>query len=990
MFDRPRLQLPGQQFMFYTIAWELIDKPGFGRLKEDDDPRRALSVIRVTGVTSEGHSVCVDIQDPPLRVYIRNKHGCAFDLLRNAYIDQKLEESLTRERNRGTLLDGSRGEAQRQRLCTRAMADFDGQVVSHELVTRRFLQGVRAPFEFVEIRVIDGWARRNFYKIAVAAGLNTANERVEPCLDYRVHNKLTASCWVRVLGGREGPRTIVRAQIYALSRGLERVSELVMSVPPLLVASIDIECYSASGDFPKPEKPGDFISIIGVHLSRAHEQNGASSVVMFVAKPCAPVECTELRSHANERAMLSDFFEWMGAMHPEVILTYNGFGFDFAYIYTRAVGLYHLGITSMGAYKSTRKSELFTKDKKDGRGMAYFTIPGALNLDVLIPIGDDFKLASYKLDNVAEHFLGLSKIDLSPADIFQKTGPDASMEDVAEVVTYCVRDVELPLALMHALSLLLNKLAESETVNTTLNDLVTRGQGIKIFSYLAQLCYEQHDGMLIDDKPQHFNFLGGQKYEGAFVKEPLLADDNSVFHCNWPIVALDVGSLYPTIMRTFNLCFSSHQQDDSQVLEHPRTFEWEEHGHAERHTFDQHIHAVLPDAMRTLRVERQAVRTEQAVLDPDSIAWKVYQARQESIKRLMNSTYGSVGSATSMLAYVPVAKTITFLGREIIKQCAHYFESTYVYRVVYIDTDSTYVEIRNEELAGNYEALLKFAFDMGAKLEAEASQYIRTHFNMVDADAFVLEAEDVIRGLLLPSKKRYCCRLYKTPTEKGKLLVKGLSVKRRDSCKLFQDLLLRILERAIDVQDRKDAKLVIIEELEVIFTKMLNNDVPLELMATSKALRANYDNPTKPVHYYVAQKRIERGETVRAGERVPYVFVKVKNERAVKHQGMRAEAPDYVRDHPEVKVDFAFYIQSQLRGPAEQLLAPFWPGVVNFLKQWQSRLHGQQSITSFFASAPLPTADEYDEPILKRARMGAMAVTGAADGVPCDICDDSD
>ncbi|KAJ1628881.1 hypothetical protein T492DRAFT_874414 [Pavlovales sp. CCMP2436] len=40
---------------------------------------------------------------------------------------------------------------------------------------------------------------------------------------------------------------------------------------------------------------------------------------------------------------------------------------------------------------------------------------------------------------------------------------------------------------MHSLSLLLNKLAESETVNTTLSDLVTRGQGIKIFSYIAQL-----------------------------------------------------------------------------------------------------------------------------------------------------------------------------------------------------------------------------------------------------------------------------------------------------------------------------------------------------------------------------------------------------------------------------------------------------------------------------------------------------------------------
>lgn len=359
----------------------------------------------------------------------------------------------------------------------------------------------------------------------------------------------------------------------------------------------------------------------------------------------------------------------------------------------------------------------------------------------------------------------------------------------------------------------------------------------------------------------------------------------------------------------------------------------------------------------------------------------------------MNSAYGSLGAGEkSMLPHVPLAKTITYLGRQIIQECARHIEEAYGYRVCYADTDSCYVEVRNVELASNHEALMQFAFDMGATLEKAVSVHIRTHFQMVDVDAFVLECEDVMRGLLIPTKKRYCCRLYKSPTEKGKLLIKGLSVKRRDSCKLFQDTLSRILERAIDVRTRKDAKAIIIEELDDAFGRLLRNEIPIEQLATSKALRAKYDG-IPPVHFVVAEKRRARGETVRPGERVPFVFIQVANERAVRTQGDRAEDPAYVIAHG-IKIDHAFYLESQMRGPCEQLLVPFWPGVSNYLKEWMARLRGQRSIKSFFAAVPsskpavatVLVAEDDDDDVAplpaKRARV--------YDGIPCEVTDDSD
>lgn len=992
MTDRSLAVCDADVIVFFAISWELIDASGFNRLSDDEPVRRSTSKIRVTGVTQSGQSACVDVLNPPIRVYVRDSHGCAFGALRNSFIEQKAQDFLSKQPQR----DEQRALEQHR---ARAARDFDGQIVSHSIVRRRFLQGVRQVVDFVEILVIDGWARRALYKAAVLAGLNTANERVEPCLDFRVRNGLSAACWMRAVGSRTAPRTrvnAVRSQIFATATSLERALEAPMSVAPLLVASIDIEVYSESGDFPCAEKAGDVITIIGVHMSRAHEPDAAARIVMFVARACDAIDGCEIRAHASERAMLSDFIAFMGThAHPEVYLTYNGFGFDWGYIYDRATKTHNLDLKGIGAYDAPRKLELVQKDKRDGRKLSYFSIAGALNLDVMIPIGDDYKLPSYKLDAVAEHFLHLNKVDMSVADIFQKTRPDACSREVAEVVAYCVRDVELPLKLTHQLSLLLNKIADSEIVNTTLNDLVTRGQGIKIFSYIAGLC--EQGGVLIDDRHMAYNKTSG--YEGAFVKQPLLADDGSVFHCQWPVVALDVGSLYPTIMRNFNLCFSTHQQDDSQVLASPRVFEWIEDNMQERHTFDQQIDGLLPGAMRSLREERQSVRARQKTLvDKDSLESKVLEARQLSIKVVMNSAYGALGAGEkSMLANVPVAKTITYLGRCIIKECARYTEETYGFRVIYIDTDSTYVEVRNDELAANPEALMQFAFDMGKALEVAVSAHVRAHFCMVDASAFVLECEDVIRGLLIPSKKRYCCRLYKTPTVKGKLLVKGLSVKRRDACKIFQDMLSRILDRAIDVTARKDAHPVIVEELDHVFMRLKRGEVDIDELATSKALRSSYAG-TPPVHYVVAEKRRARGEVVRPGERVPFVFVVVANERAVRTQGDRAEDPAYARLHG-LKIDYAFYALSQLRGPVDQLLEPFWAGAPQYLNECIQRLKGQPSIRSFFplkAPAVARVADDDDVPIVRAVALAVDPCLYArkrprpyAD-VPCEIFDDDD
>ena len=974
---------PTELTCFFTVSWELID-PAFGALLENDlegDDRVALAFVRITGVAPSGESVVVDVPNPPILVYLDDNSGAAYDTLRDAFVNESV----------GKRLQSDASDTRRESARKQAHEEFEGMVVSHEIVERRYLQGIRAARSFVCIRCAHGWARWRMYKIAKEIKLNTADEKVDPLLYFRISNGLSASCWIQVHDAKAAVRTSkVRAQTHVIAASVSRLPEPAMSVPPLLVCSYDIECYSATGDFPKATNPVDIVTMIGCSFSRAHEPEVPARVVVFVAMPCAPVEGVEIRARSNEKEMLTDFVSYMGREHPEVWLGYNSLGFDQGYLYERMCKKAGLDIRKLGVYDYPRKSELVSKLKKDGRSMAYFAIAGAMNLDALIPISDDFKLPSYKLDAVAEYFLQMHKLDVEPSEIFHNTRPGASREEVALIAKYCAQDVKLPQLLNEKLSLLLNKLAESDVVNSTLNDLVVRGQGIKVFSYLAGLAFKEN--LLIDDRRFKFNFIDG-KYEGAYVQEPVPADDGSCFHCDRPIVSLDVGSLYPTIMQTFNLCFWTHQQDESQNSEHPRTFEWIENGAKQRHTFDQQLPGILPCAMRKLREQRVAVRKLQKTVASDTLRYKVLEAQQLSIKVVMNSAYGTLGACErSMLANLPLAMTITYLGRCIIKECARFVEANWHgFKVIYIDTDSNYIKITHPDGLTDQTALLEYAFKMGPLMEKVVSQHIREHFGMVDAQAFVLEAEDVMWGMLQPSKKRYCYRLWKNPTTKGKLTIKGLSMKRRDQCPFFQDLLTSIIEEAIDVRQRQDAVKIIQTKLVAAFEQLRDNTVSFELLTTSKALRASY-NGTPPVHFVVAEKRRARGETVRPGERVPFIFFKPLAGTVVRTQGDRAEDPKYAQEHG-LKIDGGFYIDSQLTGPADQLLAPFWPGVNKLLLEWKKRCNGQLGIMDFFSKAPLAVATtavaadataDGDANEFKRRR------TCKNDFAPCEINDDSD
>lgn len=153
---------------------------------------------------------------------------------------------------------------------------------------------------------------------------------------------------------------------------------------------------------------------------------------------------------------------------------------------------------------------------------------------------------------------------------------------------------------------------------------------------------------------------------------------------------------------------------------------------------------------------------------------------------------------------------------------------------------------------------------------------------------------------------------YTRPDRHDKLEVKGLTLVRRDSCQLVRLASTEVLDAIMHKRD--PALAVDIARGHVL--RLLRDEVPLDLLEYSKALRGTYKNDKQP-HLRVAQKiHARRGYPVPSGERVRYVLVETPLAVNVCD---KAECPDHVREHA-LRVDALSYLDALLSS-LERLLA---------------------------------------------------------------------
>jgi DNA polymerase delta subunit 1 len=421
---------------------------------------------------------------------------------------------------------------------------------------------------------------------------------------------------------------------------------------PFRIASVDIECYSESGQFPDSLKKSDTCFQIAVTTKAGGE---------YIDKRVFGVK-TEFNS---EKEMLEAFVEYLKKLDPDVITGWNIFGFDLEYIYNRMV---LTGCTDFALGRLLDNDVELTVKNLSSNALGNNTLKmvkmtGRYIFDMYQEIKREHKFESYSLNNVSKILLGDQKLDMPVKEIF---GRYASGEGLEEVAEYCIKDTELPHAISEKLSLFQNLVEMAKACWVPLNFLSERGQQIKVFSQLAYTAREL--GFMIPTIRNREHVEGG--YQGATVLE---AQTGAYYE---PITALDFASLYPSIMCAHRLCYSTYVMD-KRYLDLPGvTYE----------RFGPHVFAVekdgkpvdclLPIILERLKVYRKEAKKKMETCSSD--LYNVYNGKQLAYKISMNSVYGFTGAVNrGMLPLMAIAETVTMRGRQMIEQSKEYVESNF-------------------------------------------------------------------------------------------------------------------------------------------------------------------------------------------------------------------------------------------------------------------------------------------------------------------------
>ena len=155
---------------------------------------------------------------------------------------------------------------------------------------------------------------------------------------------------------------------------------------------------------------GDPVIQIGTTLLRGAEVERH----LFVFPDCAPLADIIVHAYPTEGEMIHAWFQWMNEKNPDILLGYNIFGFDEAYLWHRAEELKLLQGTSP-LHEFTRLFDLsgemkleekFLSSSAMGDNRMYiWSAHGRLQVDMFHSVKRNHVLPSYKLDEVAKHFL---------------------------------------------------------------------------------------------------------------------------------------------------------------------------------------------------------------------------------------------------------------------------------------------------------------------------------------------------------------------------------------------------------------------------------------------------------------------------------------------------------------------------------------------------------------------------------------------------------
>ena len=242
---------------------------------------------------------------------------------------------------------------------------------------------------------------------------------IEPKLRFMHIRKLDACGWIKLpkktyTRFKEDIPTISDINVYTKWTNIQPYDN--KDVLPFVIASFDIECTSGDGSFPQAERETDQIIQIGTTFSKYGETTVFYKHMVTLGS-CDKIKDVDVESYENERDVLIAWMKMIERTNPDIMTGYNIFGFDYKYLYNRSKKLGCVSKFMRLCRLKGVETEMIIKDLSSAalgeNKLYYFNMIGRIQVDLMKVIQKDFKLASYKLDNVASTFIRENIVDIS-------------------------------------------------------------------------------------------------------------------------------------------------------------------------------------------------------------------------------------------------------------------------------------------------------------------------------------------------------------------------------------------------------------------------------------------------------------------------------------------------------------------------------------------------------------------------------------------------
>jgi DNA polymerase I len=510
----------------------------------------------------------------------------------------------------------------------------------------------------------------------------------------------------------------------------------------------------------------------------------------------------------NDGPVIEDFVSYVRHFDPDIIVGYGINGQDWPYLIERC--------KKLGLRLQVDRAETEPHTSVYG----HVSITGRANVDLLDFVGEFSEVKVQTLENLAD-YLGIMKIenrqlveDVDYADYWDSREKREILKKFSMDNARCVMGIA-EAVMDFAMQL-------SNLVSLPLDHVGSAAAGFRVEWFLIKRTHGL--GELVPKRIEQ----PYRPYAGGVVLKPLPG-------MHGDIAVLDFKSMYPSLMIAYNISPDTYvppkePAPKSGVYEAPEV----------GHHFRKEPAGFYKEVLSYLISVRDEIRSRMKALPPESVEYRVFDARQKAVKVITNASYGYAGWTGARWYVKPVAEAAAAWGRHTILNSIRMAEEAGL-RVVYGDTDSIFL---NNDVERIEELSKKIKKELGLEIKPD-KVYVRIFFT--------------------EAKKRYAGLL-----PDGRLDIVGLEVVRGDWANIAKTVQGKVLEIVLKEQSPEKAA----EFVQQFVSELRQKRVSFRDLIIWKTLtKPAEEYEVKASHVEAAKMLKEKGWELAVGDKVGYVIV---------------------------------------------------------------------------------------------------------------------